>query len=443
MQSVTRVGWKPFIAVAGVCVVVAGLVTPVAPAAPARAATTTYVSLTFDDALASQLNAAALLDANGVRGTFYVNSGFLGAGSRRLTLSQLRAMQASGHEIGGHTLDHADLTTVSTGEATRQICADQAQLQAWGFPAISFAYPGGHSNGTVEAIVKDCKSRGYTVATNYRSGRTVSGLQGSGQPQAESVPPANPYRVREAGGSPTNATTLADLQEQVTNAESTGGWLPFSFHSVCQAPATAPVPGDAADCTGTYTTAYDLLDQFVKWLKARSSQGTIIKTTAEVVGLVANPSFETDANADGAPDCFRLDGYGTNNYSYARVTGGHTGTYAERLRITSLTSGDRKVSTGRNAQGAACTMPATTGKTYTVSGWYTATGPVRFVAYYRDAGGVWVTWTTGPYSPAVSAWTKITWTTPAMPAGADIWSFGLALNSVGTMTVDDYSAAQT
>ncbi|MGH9114177.1 MAG: polysaccharide deacetylase family protein [Acidimicrobiales bacterium] len=410
-------------------------------AGPARAATTTYVSLTFDDGRLSQINAAALLDANGVRGTFYVNSNKVGAGGK-LTLSQLNSMQGSGHEIGGHSLDHADLTAVSTDEATRQICADQQQLQTWGFPAISFAYPFGRGNSSTRTIVRDCKSRGYAVTTNYRSARLVGGLQCNGCPQAESVPPADPYNIRtHYTGSPTSSTTLDQLKAMVTGAEATGGWISIPFHSVCQAPGSAPVPGDASDCSAdTYNTSYDVLDQFVKWLKSRSSLGTSIKTAAEVMGLLSNPSFETDANADGAPDCFRLDGYGTNSYSYARVTGGRTGTYAERLTITSLTSGDRKISTGRDP--ASCTMRATVGKTYGVGGWFKADQPVRIVAYYRDAAGVWQNWGTSAYAPASSTWTQIQWTTPSVPAGADIWSFGLTLSNVGTMTVDDYSAKQ-
>ena len=63
------------------------------------------VSLTFDDALETQLDTAIpCLDEHNLRGTFYVNPG------RRPTwerdLPRWQAASRSGHEIGNHTTDH-------------------------------------------------------------------------------------------------------------------------------------------------------------------------------------------------------------------------------------------------------------------------------------------------------------------------------------------------
>lgn len=63
------------------------------------------VSLTFDDALVTQLdNAIPVLEDNGFRGTFYVNPGRRPTWKRDLPRWQ-QASQA-GHEIGNHTADH-------------------------------------------------------------------------------------------------------------------------------------------------------------------------------------------------------------------------------------------------------------------------------------------------------------------------------------------------
>jgi len=67
--------------------------------APFRAA----VSLTFDDGLESQLRTAApLLEQAGLRGTFYLNP----AGDWQTRLARWQPLQARGHEMGNHTIQH-------------------------------------------------------------------------------------------------------------------------------------------------------------------------------------------------------------------------------------------------------------------------------------------------------------------------------------------------
>ena len=79
------------------------------------------VSLNFDDGLATQATGASMLQAHGMRGTFYVHSSRMGQ-SGRLTLAQVRAFQDAGHEIGGHTLTHPHLTQLSADEQRKEIC---------------------------------------------------------------------------------------------------------------------------------------------------------------------------------------------------------------------------------------------------------------------------------------------------------------------------------
>ena len=91
------------------------------------------VSFTFDDTFADQIPAAGVLDEFGMDGTFYVNSPRLGASpGTYMSRSQASALQAAGHEIGGHTLGHVDLPTVSATEVRRQVCDDRTALPRWG-----------------------------------------------------------------------------------------------------------------------------------------------------------------------------------------------------------------------------------------------------------------------------------------------------------------------
>src|SRR5215510_12174240 len=85
-------------------------------------AQSTVVSLSFDDAYADQRTARTLLAARGMRATFYIVSSFVGRDSGHLTADDLRQFAADGHEIGGHTVTHADLTTLSSASATREVC---------------------------------------------------------------------------------------------------------------------------------------------------------------------------------------------------------------------------------------------------------------------------------------------------------------------------------
>ncbi|NOK16802.1 polysaccharide deacetylase family protein [Corallococcus carmarthensis] len=104
------------------------------------------VSLTFDDARASQVNAASLLEARGLRGTFFVSSGRLGIPGY-LTLDQIRRFQAAGHEVGGHTVSHVQLPTLDVDSQRRQVCDDRVALMNAGLRVTSKA---AHARGSMQ-----------------------------------------------------------------------------------------------------------------------------------------------------------------------------------------------------------------------------------------------------------------------------------------------------
>jgi peptidoglycan/xylan/chitin deacetylase (PgdA/CDA1 family) len=226
-----------------------------------RAQAATVVSLTFDDGRATQTLAGPILQSHGMHGTFYVNSIKLGTSSYYMTWSDVGALAANGNEVGGHTLDHPDLTTVSTDDATRQVCDDRSALVAHGYPARSFAYPYGSYNSTIEAIVKSC---------GYQSARTVWGAGCSGCPTAEAIPPPDVFALRAPPSIP-DTTTVADLEKYVTDAEAAGdGWLTLTFHSIC------------SGCD-SYSTSEATLKAFLDWLQPRAAMGTIVKTVGAVI----------------------------------------------------------------------------------------------------------------------------------------------------------------
>jgi peptidoglycan/xylan/chitin deacetylase (PgdA/CDA1 family) len=234
----------------------------------AQAASSTVVSLTFDDGHWSHYaNAAPILKAHGMRGTFYLNSGQIRTRQEcqiqwcwNLAWEDATEMARDGQEIGGHTLEHVDLTSVSLAEAQHQACDDRTNLLNHGFsPVTSFAYPYGTFNTTVKQVVEGC---GYT------SGRSAGGFPTG--VYAESIPPLDRYATRVA--QPADQQ-LAGLQRVVTQAENNGGgWVQMVFHEVCDCP-------DAPLATTPAT-----LSAFLDWLQPRSANGTQVQTVGQVMG---------------------------------------------------------------------------------------------------------------------------------------------------------------
>jgi peptidoglycan/xylan/chitin deacetylase (PgdA/CDA1 family) len=428
-----------------------------APAA--NAVGETVVTLTFDDANVDQLVAADKLNSLNMDGTFFVPSGFLNQ-TNYMTTAQVQALQSAGHEIGGHSVTHADLAAVGPDELKRQVCNDRATLMGYGLDIQNFAYPFASSNAAAEAAVVAC---GYNSARGL--GDIRSKVAGSETfPFAESLTPANLYYT----GAPDqldNTWTLADMQSLVTQAQANGGgWIQLTFHHIGDglvAGSTVPDP---------LSTTTETFNQFADWLANQRDTNTTnpvqVKTVKEVIGgtakpapavvppptpqttgnLIKNPSLETPGLSGSLlPRCWQAGGYGTNTRTFSTVTPGHAGTAtaAQQLVVAGWADGDGKLlpqlDTGE------CAPSATPGHTYLAKAWFRSTGgTTQFDLHYRTAAGSWAWWTSGPlYSATNDVWTQVTYTTPPVPAGATAISLGLNMMGNGTLVSDDYELYDT
>lgn len=236
------------------------------------------VSLTFDDGSASQYSTLSMLSAHGMNGTYYINSGLVGSSGYYMTWSQLHDLFNAGNEIGGHTVDHVNLTQLSTADATAEVCNDRTNLINNGFsPVTSFAYPDAASNASVEQIVQGC---------GYSSGRTVGNINSGSVcgtcPFAETIPPRDPYYLRTPEPA-TSSTTLSDLENYVTNAETHGGgWVILVFHGICD-----------NSCTSTNSLSPSIFTAFLDWLQPRSANGTVVRTVGQVMNSTTPPGPDT------------------------------------------------------------------------------------------------------------------------------------------------------
>lgn len=217
-----------------------------------------YITLGFDDGLLSQYEHRDLLESRGMRGTYYVNTGKLEPEVDPvyyMSRSRLLALAGSGHEVGGHTLDHVNLTTVGSAEQRRQICDDREALIALGLNPTNFAYPNGADGYQVPAQqqvihgnVRDC---------GYETARTTRGIDGTCCPFAESLTPPVPYAVRAV--MPQITTPLQAYKDVILAArDNGGGWMPLVFHDLCQ----------TADCANfdEYAVDTELFEELLDWI---------------------------------------------------------------------------------------------------------------------------------------------------------------------------------
>ena len=440
MATTARSGGTSRTAVLVACAVIAAPVVVVAAPFAAAAAGPTVVSLTFDDGNASQMTAVEIMDAHGLDGTFYVPSGFVGE-SDHLTLADLDAMTAAGHEIGAHSVTHPDMALISAQEAEREACLGRATLASWGFQVTSFAYPFSSMNEAAKTAARTC---GFNSARDLGDVETRFGCGGCDA--AETIPPADPFELRAPAL--VDATwTLEDLQSTVTNAEAAGGgWVALTFHHLC----------DACDPAG-YSVLPSVFGDFVEWIAARSAtHGTVVRTVHQVVGGpvapivargfpppiepgvngVVNPGLE-DPPGDGAPDCWTGVGFGSSTWAYDTVSPGRTGKVAGRVVVSDHEDGDAKVVIEMDLGDCAPTVAP--GRRYALGAWYTSDTPTQFSVFLRDATGVWAYWTSSPHFPATSEFTEATWDSAPIPRGATGLSFGLSLLEDGTLITDDHS----
>ena len=410
----------------------------------------TVVTFTWGGGLKNQMGALPLLRRYGIQATFYVPSGLVCepathsscAHSPYLTLGDLHQIAAEGNEIGGLSVQHVPLTGLPAAEAQREICENRATLTRWGFRVTDFAYPFAEVNHTLQILTQRC---------GFNSGLGAGQLQGAGLcphcAWAETIPPRNPFLLRapievSSVGTSWSPATFEDI---VTSAQSHGGgWIIFNIHDVC------------AQACPLGVTQHELTS-VLAWLSRQASHGVSVRTVRQVIGgpvrpVVAGPrpprirgpgianSRLSAVTTNGIPACFQIGRYGTNRATFRYLrSAGPGGAGAEVISLTQRRSGTAQLMPTPDL--GACAPSVSAGRSYTLSAWYKSGQPVVFNAYYRTPAGTWVFWVTSPPMAASQRWTKATWNTPAVPAGASAVSFGLALKSDGTLATTLYSLA--
>jgi len=194
--------------------------TPVPPPPPAPVPPTpvpaggAVASLTFDDGQVGQYqNAAPVLAAAGLHGTFYIISDALGWGGSSMSAAQVRQLAAEGDEIGDHTRDHSTLTSLTAAQVDAEFADSVSALRTQaGVTPTTCAYPSGATDATVESI----------AAKYFRACRgTGGGTNGAG---------ADAFNLRVYYVQ--TSTTAADVRAAADAARASGTWIIFVYHGV-------------------------------------------------------------------------------------------------------------------------------------------------------------------------------------------------------------------
>jgi peptidoglycan/xylan/chitin deacetylase (PgdA/CDA1 family) len=141
------------------------------------------VAITFDDGYENQMQAFALLEQYHMKATFYIINGGAeslwcigagrqynlpiqpkgGCGDQYLTWDQVRQLDTSGLiTIGGHTIDHENLATLTPAQQQFEIDASKTGIESEiGHTIYDFAYPyGAYNDATIQLVA----SAGYRTA---------------------------------------------------------------------------------------------------------------------------------------------------------------------------------------------------------------------------------------------------------------------------------------
>jgi peptidoglycan/xylan/chitin deacetylase (PgdA/CDA1 family)/PKD repeat protein len=433
-----------------------GLLVGLGGASPATGAVVpkTIVSLTFDDGNDDQLAAEQVMKAHGLVGTFFITTSWIGSPTW-LTQANLHSIAADGNEIGGHTVTHPDLTTLSTAAATAEICNGKTTLASWGFTVTDFAYPFAAENAAVERIVKNC---GYASARNLGDIRSPASCGSC--PFAETIPPGNPYNTA-APDEVDSTWALKNLQDLVTNAETGGGgWVQLTFHHI--AVGTDP----------TLTISPTLFDQFVTWLAARTANGTtVVQTVSQALGnsqppptnqppaavftssavnLAASFDGSGSTDPDGTVASYSWD-FGDGSTPGTGAKPSHTyaaaGTYQVKLTVT-----DNLGAIGSVTHPVTVTAPATATAPATPTGVAAVAGNASATVSWsapNNGGSAITSYTVTPYA-GTAAKTPVQVTAPATVAtvtglvnGAAYTFKVSATNAIGTSAASVASSPVT
>jgi peptidoglycan/xylan/chitin deacetylase (PgdA/CDA1 family) len=180
------------------------------------------ITFGFDDAPVSAAETgAALLEARGQRGVYFISAGLAGTEGPmgpNASMEQVKRLATAGHEIACHTYSHLDCGQASADAADEDAERNRKAFQAAGLPeAATFAYP----YGDVAVPTKRVLSQRYALLRGLHHGLVDEHADLN---QAPAVGIEGPDGEAVAG-------------RWMDKARRRKAWLILYTHDVCDAPS--------------------------------------------------------------------------------------------------------------------------------------------------------------------------------------------------------------
>jgi peptidoglycan/xylan/chitin deacetylase (PgdA/CDA1 family) len=211
------------------------------------------VSLNFDDGLGSVYNnAIPILNAHNIKSSQYIITSNFSDQPDYVTISEMLAMNAAGHEIGSHTRTHQHLSELSISDAINEIVGSKNDLVALGAtPNTVFVYPYGDYNDRVRQQVIDA---GYIGARTVHSGYNTKN--------------SDKYALRDQHVEVN--TTFEQIKSYIDTAMANNTWLILEIHDINNS-------GDQ------YSSTPEIMQQVAEYLTINAIP---VVTTAEGIALM-------------------------------------------------------------------------------------------------------------------------------------------------------------
>ena len=125
------------------------------------------LTLSYDDAVLQDIRLLEIMNANGIKGTFNLNSGYLGGEGHLIreghyvqhnkVAPEKVASVYAGHEVAVHTVTHPNLCNLPDAQVLDEVLTDRRNLEALvGYPVRGMAYPSGRVDQRVIDLMKGC-----------------------------------------------------------------------------------------------------------------------------------------------------------------------------------------------------------------------------------------------------------------------------------------------
>lgn len=201
---------------------------------------TSAITFTFDDCLANQYKTAVpILDKYGYKASFYIVTNWMAYSSTdHYTWANAQSMAANGHEIGSHTVSHANLNTSTYID---EMANSQSTIQSnANVDCQTIVYP----NCIAPSSETEC-------AKYYIGGRICNG-------QIEGPTPSNYFEIGSLiCGNQGSYNSTSSFQTAFQSCKNKSGWAVFLIHEIDNGSGYSPLSSTILDEALSYLKTND------------------------------------------------------------------------------------------------------------------------------------------------------------------------------------------